>query len=96
MQTYLEEYQEMNDPLLSFCNTYIEDVPVAENAHVPTEDVYKAYRRFCDAGNYRALSDRQFGKDFKKYCANLVRKKRTVPKSQKRAWCYHNIRLLED
>ncbi len=96
MQRHLSEFQEMNDPLLSFTQEYLEDTPEADDEYVATEDVYKAYVRFCDKGKYRPLSDRVFGKDLKKHCRKLIRKQKTVPDGKKRRWVYANIKLLDD
>lgn len=56
VQAALKEYEENNNPILSFLN----DEPKIENE--PTMEVYQTYRAFCLANNFSPMSNIEFSK----------------------------------
>lgn len=56
VQEALKEYEENNNPILSFIN----DEPKIENE--PTQVVYNTYREFCLANNFIPMSNIEFSK----------------------------------
>ena len=60
VQRELEEYEENNNPILSF----FKEEPKIENE--PTNKVYREYSEFCRANNFNAMSNIEFSKQVKK------------------------------
>ena len=59
----LEEYEENNNPILTFFKETSEDEIINES----TKDVYKKYNEFCLANNFTPLSNIEFSRKVNKY-----------------------------
>ena len=60
VQKELEEYEENNNPILSF----FKEEPKIENE--PTSEVYRKYSEFCLANSFTAMSNIEFSKQVRK------------------------------
>lgn len=59
----LEEYEEMNNPILGF----IKEIDRDEIENEPTKDIYKRYQVYCSENNFQSLSNIEFSKQIKKH-----------------------------
>ncbi|AXF57412.1 phage/plasmid primase, P4 family [Salicibibacter kimchii] len=63
-QNELEVFKQDNDPVLDFKVSVFDEWNIPK---VPKYIVYGFYKDFCENNGYKALSDRQFNKQFKTY-----------------------------
>lgn len=62
VQKELEEYEENNNPVLSF----FKDIDIENIENQPTKEVYKRYNEFCLANSFQPMSNIEFSKQVKK------------------------------
>lgn len=63
VQAELEEYEETNNPIISF----FKEIDKSEIENEPTKDVYKRYQEFCIVASLQPLSAGEFSKQVKSY-----------------------------
>lgn len=76
----MDEYKEMNDPLLEFYKDIFLESNDVIIERLPTGYVYQQYKDFCFSGNYMAKSLRTFVVDFLKLLGDGYEKKKARPK----------------
>lgn len=86
----LNDYVEMNNPIIAFLNEHGEESIV--NRY--TEDVYIAYTTWCDSNGYKASSLKTLSKDIKKYLG-LGTKTAKINSVVKRKYAKDHIKLLD-
>ena len=59
----LEEYEELNNPILGF----LKEIEKDEIENEPTKDIYKQYQVYCAENNFQPLSNIEFSKQIKKH-----------------------------
>ena len=70
----LNEYEENNNPILSFFKDCEDNEIQVENE--PTNDVYRKYTLFCSENGFQSLSNGEFSKQVKKYFGFTIIRKR--------------------
>ena len=70
----LNEYEENNNPILSFFKDCEDNETQVENE--PTNDVYRKYTLFCSENGFQSLSNGEFSKQVKKYFGFTIIRKR--------------------
>lgn len=70
----LTEYEESNNPILSFFKDCEDNEIRIENE--PTNDVYRKYTLFCSENGFQSLSNGEFSKQVKKYFGFTIIRKR--------------------
>lgn len=90
VQEAIREYQGETNPAQVFLGDECETCsPHGEG--VRCDDVYKAYREWCERNNHRALASNNFGKEIRKVFPQLDRKRVSTGK---REWLYFGVRLI--
>lgn len=76
----MNEYKEMNDPLLEFYKDIFMESTDATIERLPTGYVYQLYKDFCFNGNYKPKALRSFVMEFLKMLDGRYEKKKARPK----------------
>jgi P4 family phage/plasmid primase-like protien len=83
----LEQHRQDVNPARAFL---LENYEATSNGeYTPCEDVYRTYRSWCDNKGYRALSDRQFGKEVRRVFTDVERNR--IGGRDARIWVYDGL-----
>lgn len=88
----LNEYKYDNDPVEQFCAEHIE---LDKDGRVSVDELYSAYKNFCEESNIGKLTKNNFGKVLKKkFRDNIERKYETIKELRIRQYVYTGIKLM--
>jgi len=90
MSNCLDRFQELNNPVLSFVRTHIEEEP---DGWVCTLKAYEKYDKYCKKRGYKPLGESRFGTELRKVCPSAKKKRESTGK---RRWGYAGINLVDD
>jgi putative DNA primase/helicase len=83
----IKQYKREENPARSFLEDNFAYHP--EFMGVPTQDLYRAYRKWCQDNGYRSLNSSNFGKEVKRV---YPKARKVRPRSSEdRKWCYSGI-----
>jgi|LGOV01.1.fsa_nt_gb putative DNA primase/helicase len=86
----LDRFQELNNPVLAFVRTHIDEDP---DRRVCIMKVYAKYKKFCEKRGYKPLGESSFGVELRKVCPSVKRRRESTGK---RRWGYQGINLVDD
>jgi putative DNA primase/helicase len=92
MNECLDNYKELNNPVIAFVNTHVE-VYRHDDMWECTMTVYDKYVKFCNRRNYRALAESRFGVELRKAAKGI---EKTRQSRGARKWGYKYLRLVDD
>lgn len=90
MSGCLDRFQELNNPVLAFVRTHIEE---RSDGWLCTLKAYDKYAKFCQKRGYKALGEGSFGMELKKVFPGAAKKRESTGK---RRWGYQGIALVDD
>jgi len=90
MSKCLDQFQEINNPILSFSRHHVGKDP---GGFLCTMDMYRKYQKFCEKRGYKPLGESRFGIELRKVVPEARKKRESTGK---RRWGYADICIEDD
>lgn len=86
----LDRFREINNAVIGFANTHIDQAP---DVWTDSMTIYDKYSRFCTKRNYKPLGESRFAVELRKVIPGL---RRTRSGGGKRLWGYEGVLVVDD